>query len=186
MWIFFPNAMLSIVAHRDKPDTLMVRARFAGDIERVFPRAQVCRTPSADYLYRAEVSRIEATARIGEALASMTYTNVKGAIAVGDGWRYSAMHDVWDVMHRAQLAAEPFAGMDATDEVAAPPPELHTGDYFAHTTWRGEPRMVAIHAVQERVFGEPDVTLEYLESGRRVTTRYTNAQNWLRNSRRVA
>lgn len=187
MWIFFPNAMLSIVAHRDKPDTLLVRARFAGDIERVFPCAQVCRTPSADYLYRAEVPRIEATARLGEALARMTYTNVKGAIPVGDGRRYSAMHDVWQVMFDAQHAAEPFARMDANPDQDRPLPNLHTGDTFDHVNWRGDPRTVVIHSVQDRVGSEePDVSLEYLETGKRFTVPYPRAQHWLRNSQLIA
>ena len=32
MWIFLPNAMLSIVAHRQRADFLMIRARIKGDI----------------------------------------------------------------------------------------------------------------------------------------------------------
>lgn len=35
MWIFTPKAFLSIVAHRGKPDYLLVRARLPGDIENV-------------------------------------------------------------------------------------------------------------------------------------------------------
>ena len=37
MWIFLSDSFLSIVAHRDKPGVLLVRARRAGDIEAVFP-----------------------------------------------------------------------------------------------------------------------------------------------------
>ena len=39
MWIFQNDSFLSIVAHRDKPGMLLVRARKAGDIEAVFPEA---------------------------------------------------------------------------------------------------------------------------------------------------
>lgn len=37
MWICLNDAFLSIVAHRDKPGVLLVRARRPGDIERTFP-----------------------------------------------------------------------------------------------------------------------------------------------------
>ena len=36
MWVFLSDAFLSIVAHRDDPDALLVRARRQGDIECVF------------------------------------------------------------------------------------------------------------------------------------------------------
>lgn len=32
MWIFLPNASLSIVEHRERPDLLKIRARAKGDI----------------------------------------------------------------------------------------------------------------------------------------------------------
>ena len=33
MWIFMNDSMLSIVAHKDKPEHLLVRSRIEGDIE---------------------------------------------------------------------------------------------------------------------------------------------------------
>jgi hypothetical protein len=93
MWIFTPNAFLSIVSHRGKPDHLLVRARLPGDIERVFPEAKVTRSPQADYLYRAEISR----KAVGDALTahalSMGYDNVKGAVS--DSRRGRMMGRVW-------------------------------------------------------------------------------------------
>lgn len=182
MWIFFPHAMLSIVAHRDKPDTLLVRARFKGDIERVFPRALVKRTPSADYLYRAEVLRREVSEALRDAVGDLHYTNVKGAIPMGDTRRHGAMHDVWQVMFNAQHGAEPFARLDGAEEGPAQPIELHSQAHYAHTTCRGEPRTVFIHQVHTRTRGEPDVTLEYLETGKVMTVGYSTAQHWLRDA----
>src|SRR5690606_16585105 len=171
MWIFFPNAMLSIVAHRDKPDTLLVRARFKGDIERVFGWAgvKVQRTPRADYLYRAEVRRQDVATALNDAAWRLEYTNVKGAIPDGDHRRSRAMHDIWQVMFDAQHAAEPFQGLDAAEEDDARPlPPVLTDAWYAHTTARGEPRTVHVEQVQERSDGgAPDVSLVFQESGAR-------------------
>lgn len=49
--------MLSIVEHRDDASLLMVRARIAEDIERVFPTAVVTETPDADYRFWATIAR---------------------------------------------------------------------------------------------------------------------------------
>lgn len=182
MWIFFPNAMLSFVAHRDQPDALMVRARFAGDIERIFPTAKVTRTPRADYLYRSTLSR----ALVGQVLAAhaagMGYTNVKGAIPAGDHRRSHAMHDTWQVMFDAQHAAEPFARMDAREPVERGPVRLHSDSYYAHTTARGEPRTVHVQSVQDRVEDEPLVSLLFQESGYATSLPLSTAQRWLRNA----
>lgn len=182
MWIFFPNAMLSIVAHRDKPDTLLVRARFKGDIERAFPGYRVTRTPRADYLYRAEVGRNAVAELMAEHVATMRYTNVKGAIPAGDHRRSHAMHDTWQVMFDAQHAAEPFARMDARQSVERAPVRLHSDCYYAHTTARGEPRTVYVVSVQERVEDEPMVSLLFQESGYATSLPLSTAQRWLRNA----
>ncbi len=55
MWIFLNDSFLSIVAHRDKPGMLLVRARKIRDIGAVFPGAQMWVDKSADYPCRAEV-----------------------------------------------------------------------------------------------------------------------------------
>lgn len=182
MWIFLPNAMLSIVAHRDKPDTLLVRARFKGDIERVFHGALVTRTPRADYLYRAEIRREEVAAVLAGAARAMAYANVKDAIPAGDHRRSRAMHDVWQAMFDAQHAAEPFARMDAREPVERGPVRLYSDTYYAHTTARGEPRTVYVASVQDRVEDEPLVSLLFQESGYATSLPLSTAQRWLRHS----
>lgn len=105
MWVFLNNAMLSIVAQPSNPATLLVRARSAGDIERVFPDAEVMETPTADYRFRAEVP----TETVAEALAAevraITYPNFK--MTVSDPGRLHAYHDVWAVMARYQEIKHP-------------------------------------------------------------------------------
>lgn len=186
MWIFFPNAMLSIVAHRGKPGILLVRARFKGDIERIFPGERVERTPRADYLYRAEVARWRVAEKLSAMVDALRYDNVKGAIPAGDYRRSRAMHDTWSVMFNAQHAAEPFQGMDAAEEEperAKPLPRLFTDAWYSHTTARGEPRTVHVEQVQSRTDGgECDVTLAFQETSTRFTMPMPTAQRWLRNA----
>ena len=53
MWIFLTDAFLSIVDKDGDGTTLLVRARRAGDIERVFPGAEVIEGASSDCRCRA-------------------------------------------------------------------------------------------------------------------------------------
>jgi hypothetical protein len=52
MWIMTNNSYLSIVSKDCGLAELLVRARRAGDIEKVFPNAKVTRQTDSDYLYR--------------------------------------------------------------------------------------------------------------------------------------
>jgi hypothetical protein len=79
---------------------LLVRARVAGDIERVFPDAVVTMTPDADYRFRAVLPRKIVAAVLAEQVASISYPNFKSSIKEAD--RHNACMDVWSVMHRLQ------------------------------------------------------------------------------------
>jgi hypothetical protein len=58
MWICLSDAFLSIVDKGDPTHaTLLVRARRAGDIERVFPEAEVSAKGGSDYAFRARLPR---------------------------------------------------------------------------------------------------------------------------------
>jgi len=78
MWIFMNDSFLSIVVDIGNVDSLPVRARIRGDIERVFPEAQVIHTPDFDYYHRASLpgeavaARIKKTWRISITLISKT------------------------------------------------------------------------------------------------------------------
>ena len=63
MWIMTNNSYLSIVSKDCGPAELLVRARRAGDIEKVFPNAKVTRQTGSDYLYRAVLTRRAETGR---------------------------------------------------------------------------------------------------------------------------
>lgn len=103
MWVMLNDAALSIVADRHS-DGLMVRARFGGDIERVFPKSVVRMTPAGDYLYRAVVSREDVADALTKAAKSIRYDDFKSS--VDDDFRHDVYLGVWSVMRRAQAKAE--------------------------------------------------------------------------------
>lgn len=109
MWLYLNDAFLSVVAHRQRPDVLLVRARIGGDLERVFPGAKVARTPSADYRYRAEIPRGEFARVLAERALAIDYPNFKGSVE--DEARHDAYLALWAVTMReaARLDAAPIA-----------------------------------------------------------------------------
>ena len=75
MWIQFNNAFLSIVENRDNKLELLVRARVKGDIEKIFPEADVFEDDSADYKYRAFISKAKVAARMMLKMTEINYDN---------------------------------------------------------------------------------------------------------------
>jgi hypothetical protein len=102
MWVLFKDAFLSIVAVKGRADVLKVRARFKGDIERIFPAAQVIVDAGTDYKFRALVDREAVAAALAEHVRGITATNFKSSVA--EGWRHDVYLDVWNVLYRAQKA----------------------------------------------------------------------------------
>lgn len=108
MWLFFRDSFLSVVAHRDNNEMLLVRARFQGDIERIFRRAEVTATPQADYAFRAVIPRTLVAAALTDEIMVLDYHNVKNA--VDETFRHDVMMDIWGIMSQAQRKRlnEPF------------------------------------------------------------------------------
>ena len=84
MWIFLSDSFLSIVAHREQPDMLLVRARSAGDIEAVFYGAKVEHTPDRDYHYRAILPREEVGRVLAGRVEGIDYGNFKNSVRDAD------------------------------------------------------------------------------------------------------
>lgn len=107
MWLCLSDAFLSIVSKDCARDELLVRSRRKGDIEKIFPRAKVTRTPLADYMYRAVVKRDEVgKALVGE-VARITYGNFKDSVA--DDALHNAYLRVWTTMVSLQPAKSQLA-----------------------------------------------------------------------------
>ena len=80
MWIQFNNAFLSIVENREKTIELLVRARVKGDIEKVFPEADVFEDNNADYKYRAFISKAMVAEKIMLKVTEINYDNFKNSV----------------------------------------------------------------------------------------------------------
>ncbi len=103
MWILMNDAMLSIVRHTQQPGAMLVRARLAGDIERVFPAAQVVVGGGSDYRFRAVLPEKEVAAAVSKRLLDINYGNFKASVR--EPKRHHAYFKVWDVMHNLQEQA---------------------------------------------------------------------------------
>ena len=107
MWLFTPEGFVSIVEHRHAPDLLLARARFPGDLERLFPAQahNVEETPAADYRYRVTLDRATAAEAVAAATSAISYENFKDeAASRAQGWvhRMKALHDSWSALVHAQ------------------------------------------------------------------------------------
>lgn len=102
MWIFCNDSMMSIVADKDNPNKLLVRARIAGDIERVFPDAEVFESWTSDYNFRAYINRDIVADTISDRLFDIEYTNFKDSIDKTESARKSAYLSVWSIMLNLQ------------------------------------------------------------------------------------
>lgn len=96
MWIFFTDAFLSIVDKDGDGSTLLVRARRAGEIERIFPEASVTMGAGTDYAYRARLPRERVAEAVAEAVRDIDYPNFKSEVEQPD--RHDAYMNVWSVM----------------------------------------------------------------------------------------
>lgn len=96
MWLFLSGGFLSVVAHRTQPNNLLVRARHSSHIHTAFPEAELIHMPSADYPYRAVVSRDSVQSAMVDQIQSMVYDNFKASIS--DSEYHDACIDIWRTM----------------------------------------------------------------------------------------
>lgn len=112
MWLFTTFGFFSVVAHRDCPKSLMIRARVRTDLEGFLfaaapsiallrePTPEIIETPRADYPFRIVVSRFTFGAILAEYIDNMHYANFKNEIhRVQGSERAENYHDVWEVLH---------------------------------------------------------------------------------------
>jgi hypothetical protein len=113
MWVFVPGAFVSIVAHRDKPGTMLVRARRSEDLTRFFgkggkpPQLVVQETPDADYPFRVQATRARVANLVMLWAMDVDYPNFKAA--PGNADRQVPLHAVWGAARGldARYAAAP-------------------------------------------------------------------------------
>ena len=100
MWIFMNDAFLSIVEPPNQSDVLLVRARVRGDLERVFPEAEVVETTERDYRFRTFLPRKQVADVISKQVMNIDYGNFKNS--VNEDLRHDAYAQVWEVMYKLQ------------------------------------------------------------------------------------
>lgn len=100
MWVFLKNSFLSIVQSPDNASILVVRARVRGDIEAVFPAAQIDETPYRDYRFRTYLRREEVAQAMYNEVWNLTATNFKDSVDNKD--RHDAYLEVWSAMYMYQ------------------------------------------------------------------------------------
>jgi hypothetical protein len=96
MWIMTNNSYLSIVSKDCDPADLLVRARRAGDIEKVFPNAKVTRQTGTDYLYRAVLPRDVVKQGLAAMMDVIDYPNFRDSVE--DRSLHAAYVSVWCAM----------------------------------------------------------------------------------------
>jgi len=107
MWIFCKDGFFSAVQHLDRPDLLLVRARFTGDLEKL-RRAldaderkkcgKITKTPEADYLYRMIVPKNVFANYLSRSAHCIDYPNFKNAVHSSDMRRNEAYFGCWEEM----------------------------------------------------------------------------------------
>src|SRR4051812_279954 len=107
MWMLTTIGFFSVVADRDHPDRLLVRARVRADLEelrdRYVPDLEIVEGAGTDYRYRASVARTEFEPAAARLAADIDYPNFKNAVADRQGHaRAHVYSDVWEALHELQ------------------------------------------------------------------------------------
>ncbi len=128
MWLFLPFGFFSIVAHRERPADVLVRARSQADLdtfadalddavheasgrkrELTHAGANVKSTPRADYPFRLIASRKDVSALLARFLEGggvdndppeLDYDNFKDRVAESDPERAHLYLEVWSSMRK--------------------------------------------------------------------------------------
>lgn len=114
MWIHTKDGFFSVTTNqRDETgQTLMVRARVRGDLDKLLERVlaikppffhqgmlpKIIETKTSDYRYRVILARTVWAEYLVEMTDDLDYTNVKGTLARGDKPRANAMMACWSAM----------------------------------------------------------------------------------------
>lgn len=107
MWVFIRDSYLSIVQDDAESRLLQIRARIRGDIERVFPEADVAEDEAADYRFCAAVHRDRVAHAIALQIAHIDYASLVEATPDHEDDRREAYTSVWARMAEEQTRLYP-------------------------------------------------------------------------------
>jgi hypothetical protein len=142
MWVFMKDAFLSIVEHEAEPRLLHIRGRVRGDIEKIFPEADVVETIEGDYRFRTSLPRERVAQAVALRLSKINYTNFKNSVADMD--RKQAYIDVWSAMYDEQHRLYGVPPTDADMVEPKPPRYVLEDPRFDMEVPSEEPQTVVI------------------------------------------
>ena len=131
MWLFTSEGFISVVAHNEKPDTLLVRARDEGSLLSLVKAtgATLRHSYTSDYPFRIEVSKEEYSAWVAGQISHLDYGNYKAHMWSARPEFSDALHQVWSAMHSVeapsvsesdrQRAAQLYPNQNWTDDEIA-------------------------------------------------------------------
>ena len=106
MWLFTTQGFYSVVEHRRDPERLVVRARAKEDLEALrswIPNVEPHSDTTADYLWRAVVTRAEWVVALAQMASEIDYPNFKAAVAQRQGTERACYYtEIWQVLRRIQ------------------------------------------------------------------------------------
>ncbi len=102
MWIVLNKTFISIVENRHNKNELLVRSRVKGDIEKIFPDAEVIENNDADYLFRAFLPRGQVSEAIKKEVDMIDYDNFKDSVPKSDIKRLNLYMNVWSNLRHLQ------------------------------------------------------------------------------------
>jgi hypothetical protein len=117
MWVFMRDSMLSIVEHESEAKLMNVYARLRGDIEHIFPEADVVEAVDGDYRFRTSLPRERVIQAVALKVSKIDYPVFGDALE--DRERRDAYMQVWSAMYDEQQRRYGPAPMDS--DVLEPP-----------------------------------------------------------------
>ncbi len=113
MWLFCKSGFFSAVQHANKPDKILLRARFKGDLENLCDihliecQHTIRHTPSCDYAWRMELPKALWAKIVLQEAQIIDYQNFKNEIhKYGNRNRDNAYNQVWSALAMAQDVEE--------------------------------------------------------------------------------
>lgn len=108
MWVMTTQGFYSVVADRDDPDGVLIRARTREDLEalgRQIPDLEPFENARADYRWRARVTRAEWVAALAQLAGQVDYPNFKNEVARRQGSHRATLYSrIWTTLRRLQEA----------------------------------------------------------------------------------
>ena len=107
MWLLTTIGFYSVVAHDERPDTVLIRARDREDLAALrrgyLPDLEIVENAGSDYRYRAFVARDEWEHAAQRLAADIDYPNFKNAVAERQGHDRAALYSrIWETLHELQ------------------------------------------------------------------------------------